>query len=63
MATPQRRWDDQRPSHGIVLMHDSTLLCSCGTEIRLAGKDLNYSQRIRYDLLLDAHSRHRQAKR
>jgi hypothetical protein len=44
-------------------MHDSTLLCGCGAELKLAGRDLNLSQRLRYDMLLDAHSRHKQAPR
>lgn len=60
MASP---WKDERAAHGIVLMHDSVLLCSCGTEMRLAGKDLSYSQRIRYDLLLDAHAVHKARKK
>ncbi len=62
MAAQQRRWDDQPRKHGIVLMHGSTLMCSCGTEIQLAGKDLEYSQRIQYDLLLDRHATHKARK-
>jgi len=40
-------------------MHDSTLLCNCGTQIELTGKDANFSQRIRYDLLLDIFANHK----
>ncbi len=60
--TSSGKWQREKPKHEIVLMHDSTLLCSCGTELRLAGADLKYSQRIRYDLLLDSHSRHKNFK-
>ena len=52
-------WMDERPEHGIVLMRGTLLLCSCGTEIRLAGSDLSYHQRIQYDMLLDRHAKHR----
>ena len=57
--TLRGKWMDERPLHGVVLMNGAFLLCSCGTEIRLAGKDLAYSQRIQYDLLLDRHSAHK----
>lgn len=50
---------DERRAHGIVLMQGSLLLCSCGVEIRLAGKDIAFSQRIQYDLLLDRHAAHK----
>lgn len=52
-------WRDERAQHGIVLMNGPMLLCSCGVEIRLAGKDLAFSQRIQYDLLLDRHAMHK----
>ena len=52
-------WRDERPSHGIVLLQGSALLCSCGVEVSLAGKDLALSQRIQYDLLLDRHAQHK----
>ena len=55
-------WMDERPSHGIVLMNGPLLLCSCGEEIRVAGKDLSLSQKIIYDLLLDRHASHKDRK-
>lgn len=57
--TLRGKWMDERPAHGIVLMKGGLLLCSCGVEIRLAGKDLAFSQRIQYDLLLDRHAAHK----
>lgn len=56
------KWQDERPNHGIVLLQGSTLLCSCGVEVSLAGKDLALSQRIQYDMLLDRHAAHRKGK-
>lgn len=55
-------WRDERPTHGIVMMHGCRLTCTCGTVIELAGKDISLSQRIRYDLLLDRHATHKARK-
>jgi len=59
------KWRDERPAHGIVMMHGMELLCSCGQQISLSTADEKYSQRIKYDLLLDRHSVHkaRQSKK
>lgn len=40
-------------------MQGQMLLCACGDQMKLAGKDLALSQRIQYDLLLDRHANHK----
>ena len=43
----------------IILMKGTMLMCSCGQELKLAGTDMNLSQRLQWDQLLDAHARHK----
>ena len=46
-------------THMIILMKGTMLMCSCGQELKLAGTDMNLSQRLQWDQLLDAHARHK----
>lgn len=55
-------WDEERPLHGILLLTNEKLVCTCGEELKISPAERDMTKYHRHDRLLDRHAAHKKAK-